>query len=333
MSKTIRDRGISTFTLPEKLKFSFDVETRKIELNAYFKYCATHNLLVSSGEQSRISLIRKTFNHMGGSGSTAEDAMRSWLQVQVPSVLTDLNELWKAYFLAYSTTPDSHNVTYAGLSVEAGYRKFLYEFIGLTQNYYDTTVPTDNVKKKMGKRITENQAVTDLVSYMLGNFKTFADNITATSAIVLSQNKKLIDTVNQTDSSYKSFTKVISEGVAIQDTYSILGGALTGYKDSVPLTEIAKFQLSKVFTGDSTTLVESIAKKLGKVVTDSVTLSDSASAYIVGANRFSENMFINEVTLIMLNKNFADTISPSDTALSGYVGFGAGVFGQYIFSA
>lgn len=333
MSKTIRDRGISTFTLPSKLKFSFDVETRKIELAAYFKYCAQHNLLISSGEQSRISLIRKTFNNMGGSGATAEEAMRDWLQTQTSSSETDLNALWKAYFLLYSTTPDMNGVTYAGLSVESGYRKFLYEFIGLSQNYYDPVNATDNVSKKLGKVFSDNQAVSDMISYILGAFNVFSDNITATSAVVLTQKKSYVDTINQSDSHYKSFTKVISEGVAIQDVYSLAGTALKGYQDTVNLAEVSRFHFSKVLTGDSAALLDSIATKLNLVYSDSIPISDNVTVLLAQSSSQSDSVDMEDVTLIILNKVFTDTITASDTAYSGYIGFGAGVFSQYLFSA
>jgi hypothetical protein len=335
--KTILERGLTTFTRPEPLAFEFDGDTKRLELVQYFAYCKTNNLLTTTGEQSRLALTRKTYNHLGAAGSSAEIAMRTWLQSRIPSAETAIDKLWILYFAKYATVGDSKSVTYEGLSLEAGYRKFLYEFIGAAASYNDKSYVTELVKTSFGKIAADPLAVSELVQTILTVVKSYADSASASESVLVVQNKALPDALQIVDSISLKLTVSISEGVLVSETYSTAGGTSntngsSAQADAASATETVSFVVAKVL-GDSASVTEAFSLESQLVFSDQASCGDSFTYVITSGDNYLEDVFVQEVVLILFNKAFTDSASVSETQYSGMIGYNGGSYNDYYFSA
>jgi hypothetical protein len=256
--------------------------------------------------------------------------MREWLQGQTGSMLTHLYDLWLSYFDAHRTVPDDQGVTYEGLSVETGYRKFLYDFLGLAQNFYDTLPMADSVRRVLTKFFNDSVAVSDTFNILTNSALLFEDNVPFTGTVVLTQRKALADTLNLSDSFKLTMRKQVSDKVFTLDAFTLTDQQMHVFQDTLGVTdELSSLVMTKVFAGDAVSVLDSLKILQDKRITDSVALSDSMTLFTGAARVNFDNVEIEERILLLQIKKISDTISLSDEFFHGFAFFGGGHFGEY----
>lgn len=326
--KTIKERGISAITLPAPTAFSFDAQTRQLELTYYFQYCLGTGLITVTGEQARTTLIRKTFNHLGASGSTWEEAMRSWLQGELSSSETNLYKLWQAYFTAHATVADDAGITYADLSVESGYRKFLSDFIGGSTPshliYTDSVPLADNFRLKQGKFFDEALTMSDAANFIRRYIRTFSDTAAMSDAFSSRLGKGFLDSMTMSDLANFKQKKGFNDVATLSDVFVALFHIIRTYSDTVSITD--KLELRRyISASDSVTMSDLLSLvKLSKAFNDSMALSDLLTLVMNYRRLYTEQIDLIETVLFRLLKNYSDSITMSDS-----VSFVLGTFHQY----
>ena len=315
--------------------FEFGAETQAIEYQAYLKYCRTEGLITTPGEQSRKNLIRKTFLDKGASGGSWRAAMMHWLQAEVDSDATDIYELWLIYFDQFSTTPDSEGVTYDGLSVEGGYRKFLYEHIGLATNFYDTISVTDRVSLRRMLNISGNVTISDSVAHQLfgSSLSDAASAIEPGSMAVFSLNKKLVDAISATDLAKFKLVKGLSDSVSIVDEVALVMNGIAGISSAIGLADSLTWHMSKTLPVDTATLADILSLNLKLKAASAISLSDSCVLVEGLFDLHYDEVSATDLVLFLIRKGLSDSISLTDEAALGNPGFGPGFFGDYYFGA
>lgn len=331
----VNNPGLVVNTQLAPAPFEFSAETQAIEYQAYLKYCRTEGLITTPGEQSRKNLIRKTFNDKGGSGSSWRQAMMNWLQAEVDSSATDIYELWLIYFDQFSTTPDSEGVTYANLSVEAGYRKFLYEHMGLATNFYDTISITDRVAMRRMLNISGNVTISDSVAHQLfaASLGEAASAIEPGSMAVFSLNKKLIDTISATDLAKFKIVKGLSDSVSIVDEVALVMNGIAGISSAIGLSDSATWHMSKTLPVDTATLADVLALTLKLRASSAISLSDDCVLVEGLFDSHYDEVSTHDLVLFLIRKGLSDSITLTDEAALGNPGFGPGFFGDYYYGA
>lgn len=336
--KTILDRGITTFTRPEPLPFDFDNETKKLELVQYYQYCKDNSLISGVGEQSRLALIRKTFTHLGGIGDTSELTMRSWLQSVLPSSETSLETLWASYFTKYASTPDAQAVTYSGLSVEAGYRKFLREFIGNRAHYSDVAVTTESLKTNLNKSVTEVLTTTESLSTFLTFLRSVSDTCSASETVViLLNNAGYFDNSLISESYSYKITKQLFDTMVVGENIETVGGtssAPTGKSlaEGLQTVELLNLTVIKVLS-DTLTSSEELAHMLDKNLSEVMQGQESISLVMDYQQGVYEFVDLGETIALMPQQFYTSILTTSEEIIADIEGFGAGGFGEFSFNA
>jgi hypothetical protein len=336
---TIIESGLTTLTRPVgNLEFSFDEFTRKMELINFFSYCREYNLLTTDGEHSRLSLIRKTYNHMlSANYASSSIAEQEWLQLKTSSTSTDRETLWKLYFAQHATTPDEQGLTYAGLSLEAAYRKFLDEYIGEIFTFDENAYITELLSFRLGKVFQDSSTVSEVVSFLKQIYRQASDTCQANETVAILINKRLTDTSGIIDQLHFNITKTFYDQIVVNETYDFTGLDVQD-EDSLSTSENNLVQdrvsisVIKVLA-DLNSVADAIFLRKDITRSDTATMSDSFS-YIIGLFQNMNEVIQNEdVALILMNKRFYDGLSIEDDVIWGYVTFGAGKFWSYYFGA
>lgn len=337
--KTIKERGISTITLPAPAVFSFDEKTRKEELVYYYQYCLTHSLITVTGEQSRTTLIRKTFNHLGGTGTTWNAAMISWLQGQLTSSSTNLYALWLAYFTLHASTPDDEGITYAGLSVESAYRRFLSDFIGgnvtlvppYIFNSSDPLMVTDSFSFKQGKVFSDTVSPSDAVNFIIHYIRTFSDSLSLSDAMIIKYKKFFNDSVTPSDAFLTRLAKGFADALGVTDSAAFKAGFIKAFNDTALVTDTVAIRRLLIYA-DSFSITDAIMYHLRIIFADSLSLSDSLVATLGFAQLFSEPLDIDDTFFIRLLKVFADSVSMSDSVSFSVGGYNQGLYNTGVYN-
>jgi hypothetical protein len=251
----------------------------------------------------------------------------------VPSEPTILN-LWQAYFAKYSIVADGEGITYAGLSVEAGYKKYLFENIQSLDSYNDQIASSDAFRTMLGKVFSDPVAATDVMTFVKTMLRTFSDSVTAgTTTVAFSENKGMIDSINSVDSHYLSSTKVFSDSFQILDAFALAGAGSSLYQSETSMQDSATILMSKVFSGDAISFSDGISKQQQLVFEDSFSFSDGID-FILGALHTQYDLVeVTEYVLILQMKKFEDSTEIQDGADYGFTDYNGGTFGQYYFGA
>lgn len=337
--KTIKERGLSTITLPAPRPFSFDETTRHLELTFYYQYCVLTHIITVTGEQSRTELIRKTFVHLGATGNTWDAAMRSWLQGKLTSVETDLYKLWQAYFLLYATTGDDEGVTYAGLSMEAAYRRFLSDFIGggssghspFLLNFNDPLGIADLVKFSQSKAFLDTVTPSDAVNFLHRFIRTFADTMSPSDAVLFRQSKGFLDALALSDAFFVKQGKSFADTVVTSDVLATLLHAARAFADTVLATDAMHIRLG-IVKADTVLMTDSLLFRLSKAFADSFTVTDALALKMTFKMDIGDFFDIQETLLFRLNKIISDTVSVSDTVVFSLGGYNQGLYNTGVYN-
>lgn len=336
-NKTIKDRGLLTTTLPAPLEFSFDKQTRRQELLYYYQYAVDNALITVAGEQSRTALIQKAFADLGGSGSSWQDTMRDWLQTELSSAETSLYKLWLAYFTTYSSTPDSKGITYASLSVEAAYRKFLSDFIGdgssdppFTFNFNNPMFLSDHAVFKQGKVFQDTAALSEIINFIVHSIRAFGDTVTLSDAMVLTQKKFFADSVTITDEMVATLSKVFADTVSITDGFTRLVTFTRTFGDSATLSDAVAYLLT-LAPADTVSISDAMLYALAKVFEDEFTMSDAVEFLQTLGFEIEEFCALADAMLLTLIKNVDDTITISDVAVFAVGGYNVGNYNEGVY--
>lgn len=323
--------GVTVATQKQSQPHEWARDTHIQSYLAFYKYCADNNLFTeadSDKEMGHGTIKKRTYLHLGASGDSASQVEINWLQSRTGSSSTDVYTLWLTYFNQHRTVPDGRGLTYDNMSVEAGYLKWLREYLGFTHVFNDFPNVTDRLKMFLRKNFTSDVSVADHLAHVLIPTTGYLSTATLDSFVVLSQKKSVIDNINLTDSAYIKTGKRASDVVNIIDAFDLANLNIEGYLDLVNLEEKVELSVSKPFQG-AANIGDSSALKQVKVFNDGIALSDNVTL-LSGLLEFpADRLFIEETVLILLKKSYSDVISLTDEAQVGYVSFGAGSFGEY----
>lgn len=335
----ITSSGLSVATQQSATPFEFSLETQAMEYLAYLEYCQNNDLLTVAGEQSRRALIKKTFVHKGGSGDSWREAMRSWLQLQTDSVMTSIEKLWQEYFIQHSIVPDEQGVTYMGMSVEAGYRKFLYQHIGLAENFFSNLMVTDVVYKKVMKTFSDSIGLSDNITSQLVTtaLEPLIESTTINDTIAIKLKRNLTgDSFGVTDTPVAlKVSKNFVDYITMLDNIHITETDNSFLTDGLGLTDSTALAVAKTLAGDDVEFDSNVVLKISKVFEDSIELADSVvDIYLGGLERFDEESYqLDDVVLLLIKKPYSDTITVTDTIYVGYPRYGHGHYNDYFYGA
>jgi hypothetical protein len=333
MAKTIAERGLISTTIETNSVFSFDKDTRTVEANAYYIYCLQNSLILPNQEYSRTTLILKTYNHKGASGTDSDTTMRNWLKSVIPSTENNLEVLWEAYFIKYATAADAEGVTYAGLSVEAAYRKYLYANIGLNGYFYDRLKLADQVGIIQRKPAASTATLADVVAFYRDYGRSATDSVNTVETTLLSFNKPFVDSLTVAEAYAILQTKALNDEVSIVDSADKVMSYARAISEIFNVTEGMKLVFSKTFGADIVTVADAIAKTERKVVVDSVSFEDNLAIVIGYARSSAEGVVVNEAIALVMSVAIPDAVTLNDNLLYGFNGYAAEQYGAWNYGA
>lgn len=235
-------------------------------------------------------------NNNVGQRTLWSDAMRDWLQITIPSGETDLNELWIQYFEKYSTVPDSASITYAGLSVEDAYRKFIIKNISgnvdLEPIFSDQFALGETIKFKLKKFFNDTTSLDDAALIIMRHIRSFSDDFTLNDGLIFGQKKFFDDTVTMLDDFIMRLGKGFHDTFTLEDLSSFVRNIRRSFSDPVSLTEGLKFIYTPRFA-DALTLDDALQLIYKSTYDDDVTLDDSLDS-LMYIYRYEDPVFLTD---------------------------------------
>jgi len=229
-------------------------------------------------------------------------AMRDFLQLAVPSGETDLNELWIAYFDKYSSTPDDENVTYAGLSMESAYRKFLSQNVGGNSQYYpvfnDQVLFSEKSQFKFTKRFSDQAYLADVALILLGKIAAFTDSLELQDFFLPRRTSFYQDYYELLDQANFFVGKGFFDSVTLSEIFTAVKKMTRVFNDSVAMTDSLKIKHYPRFS-DAVSPSDALALRYKTTRADSVTMTDSFDK-INFTSRYFDYVLLDETLVFTL---------------------------------
>lgn len=160
----------------------------------------------------------------------------------------------------------------------------------------EQAVVTDQKAVEVGKALTDSVSFEETFIALITFIRNFTDSAGVTDAVAFNVAKALADSATTTDTQVFDITKLLQDGVAMNDAFDATDGSQWSFTKGVS---------NIVF------VAEALAKTLSRPLADSVSLSDAST--IAFDKALSDSFALVSVTSLSLELPKADTVSVSDT--------------------
>lgn len=149
--------------------------------------------------------------------------------------------------------------------------------------------------KSVNKGLTDSASVTDVVTTLLIFIRNFADTIGVSEFVAIDSAKLLAHSVSLSDEDTLDFSKVINDGVAMNDGADVADGLLMAYTKAV---------MNIVFASEAKVIAFSKALATSQSVDDSL-------AFELG-KPLAHAFGLNDIATLVVSLLKADSVTPSD---------------------